>query len=52
MVSVLNRIQHVKMCKKSEFQVNDTHSFLFVKGNRLEGWRKLPNSKNSCWGIS
>ena len=51
-VSVLNRIQHVQMCKKSEFQVNNTDSFLFVKGNRLKGLGRVPCSKNSFWGIS
>ena len=38
------------MCKKSEFQGNKTDSFLFAKGNRLEGWGKVPHSKNSFWG--
>ena len=38
------------MCKKSEFQVNNTDSFPFAKGNRLEGWGKVPHSKNSFWG--
>ena len=51
MGSVFHRIQHVKMCKKSELQVNNyTDSFLFAKGNRLEGWGKVPHSKNSFWG--
>ena len=50
MGSVFHRIQHVKMCKKSEFQVNNTDGFLFAKGNRLEGWGKEPHSKNSFWG--
>ena len=43
-------IKHVKMCKKSEFQVNSTDSSLFVKRNRLEDWGRLPYSKNSFWG--
>ena len=38
------------MCKKSEFQVNNTDSSLFVKGNRLEDWGRVPHSKNSFWG--
>ena len=50
MVSVFHRIQHVKMCKKNEFQVNNTDGFLFAKGNRLEGWGNVPHSKNSSWG--
>ena len=50
MGSVFHRIQHVKMCKKCEFQVDNTDSSLFVKGNRLEDWGRVPHSKNSFWG--
>ena len=39
------------MCKKCEFQVDNTaDSSLFVKGNRLEDWGRVPHSKNSFWG--
>ena len=40
----------LKMCKKSEFQVNNTYGSLSAKGNRLEGWGKVPHPKNSFWG--
>ena len=50
MGSIFHRIQHVKMCEKSEFQVDNTDSSLFVKGNRLEDWGRVPHSKNSFWG--
>ena len=44
-------MKHVKMCKNTDFQVHGTSSFLFVKGSPLEGWDKVPYSKNSFWGI-
>ena len=50
MGSIFHRIQHVKMCKKCEFQVDNTDRSLFVKGNRLEGSGRVPHSKNSFWG--
>ena len=50
MGSTFHRVQHVKMCKNTEFQVTNTNSFLFVKESRLEGWGKVPHSKNSFWG--
>ena len=37
MESVFYRIQHVKMCKKSEFQVNNTDSFPICEGNPFRG---------------
>ena len=30
--------------------MNNTDGLLFAKGNRLEGWGKVPHSKNSFWG--
>ena len=46
MGSVSHCNQHVKMCKNTDFQVHGTSSFLFVKGSPLEGWGKVPHSKN------
>ena len=47
MGSIFHCIQHVKMCKNTDFQVHGISSFQFVKGSLLEGWGKVPHSKNS-----
>ena len=47
MGSVSHCIRHVKICKKTDFQVHGKSSFLFVKGNPLEEWGRVPHSKNS-----
>ena len=51
MGSVFYCIQHVNVCKNTDFQVHGTSSFLFVKGSPFEGWSKIPHSKNSFCGI-
>ena len=40
--SIYHRVQHIKLCKNTNFQSSTANSIQVIEGNPIEDWGKVP----------